>query len=113
VVVDVVVEVLVVDVVGSGLESELGAIVVVVVVVVASAGAAPAVMSRLNGCDVPVEALVTRTVAVEPGVTVHSPPLPLGVGTVKVMDPSDQVRGAKVAVLPGAPQLMPSSRNVT
>jgi len=51
-------------------------LVVELVVVVAIAGSVAAVISRSQGCDVPAE-VVTRTAAVEPGVTTNSPELPL------------------------------------
>jgi len=46
-------------------------------------------------------------------VTAHTPPLPLAVGTVKVMAVSDQESTWKAAALPGAPQLIPLSNSVT
>ncbi len=70
-------------------------------------------MVRLSGPVTTPEELVTVTVAVEPGVTAHTSPVPLGVGTVKEMDPSDQVGVAKAAALPGAPQLIPVSTTCT
>ncbi len=64
--------------------------------------------------DVWPEALVTVTVAVVPGVTVHWVLLvPEPVGTVKVTDVFDHELTWNVAASPGAPQLVPLSENFT
>ena len=59
------------------------------------------------------ELFATVTEASVPGHTCHSPPVPLGVGTVNVIAVSLQLSIWRVAVLPGAPQLVPLSENAT
>jgi hypothetical protein len=55
---------------------------------------------------------VTVTVAVEPGTTAHSPPLPDGDGIVNVIAVLLQLSRLNVARSGGAPQLVPSSLKV-
>src|ERR1700728_2093577 len=53
------------------------------------------------------------TEASDPGQTCHSPPVPLGVGTVNVTWLSLHESTVNVAEVPGAPQLVPRSLSVT
>jgi len=57
-------------------------------------------------------AVVTVTVAVEPGTMRHSPPGPDGDGMVNVISLSLQLFQAEGARSGGAPQFVPSSLNV-
>jgi hypothetical protein len=68
-------------------------------------------MVRVAAADVP-SAVVTVTVAVDPGTTCHWPPVPEGDGIVNVISLSLQLPRLNVARSGGAPQLVPASLKV-